>query len=271
MKLHENAALFFALIKVNSNMIDMHFDKKLNRQFDDNIKQIESRIKIYDDMNNLKFFASLNQENPVFPGEVKGYTVSVVSFCFAQNKPTLILEKFFQFLPDAQKFYDDTVKRYSRIAKMETIDVENINLYAYKINYRCSKHCCATCKFCKPQFLDPRADTKIDQYHLESYLEDTHLYEPYKGKLVCVNAKLFEPYHVINDLDKFPDRSHNSYNDYIYNEKVNHIPPRVSPECICDFYEEDRNSWRRYYYYNNNPHTLHHIAEPKPNDKGKMW
>ena len=76
-------------------MMDMHFDKRPGRKFDDNIKQIESRIKIYDDMGNMKFFVSLNQESPVFPSEVFGYTVSVVSFCFAQNRPTLILEKFF--------------------------------------------------------------------------------------------------------------------------------------------------------------------------------
>ena len=249
---------------------DFHMPAPPKRMFDDNIKQISSRIKIYDNMNNLRFFVSLEQETRSFPDEQFGFIVQVVSFCFGDNQPQTILKKFFEFLPDAQKYHAEIVKRYSRIAKAETIDAENIDLYAFKINYRCTKQCCATCKFCKPRFLDPRADAKIDCYHLESYYHDTHLYSPYRGKLVCTNQKLFEPRQVINDLDEYPDRDHNSYNDRIYNEKANHIQPVVSPECVCDFYEEDRNSWRRYLYYNNNPHTIRHLPPCPPRDKGRI-
>lgn len=254
------------------NMIPHEFHKPapLKRMFDDNIKQVTSRIKIYDNMNNLRFFASLEQQMQHVPDDKFGYVVQVTSFCFGGNPPQTILKKFFEFLPDAQKYYNEIVKRYSRIAKAETIDAENIDLYAFKINYKCTKSCCATCKFCKPQFLDPKADAKIDCYHLESYYNDTHLYQPYRGRLVCTNKKLFEPRGVINDLDEYPERDHNSYNNRICNEGPITIYPVVSPECICDFYEEDRNSWRRYLYYNNNPHTIRHLPPCPPSDKGRI-
>ena len=84
-------------------MIPHEFHKPAppKRMFDDNIKQVTSRIKIYDNMNNLRFFASLEQQMQHVPDDKFGYVVQVTSFCFGGNPPQTILKKFFEFLPDA--------------------------------------------------------------------------------------------------------------------------------------------------------------------------
>ena len=66
---------------------DFHIPAPPKRMLDDNVKQITSRIKIYDNMNNLKFFVSLEQYLQDVPVERFGYIVYVISLCFGSNEP----------------------------------------------------------------------------------------------------------------------------------------------------------------------------------------
>ena len=56
--------------------------------------------------------------------------------------------ELFLNLDHASRCYEENVREYSMIAKVETRHFQDIKIYAEKIGYHRVEECCANCRWC---------------------------------------------------------------------------------------------------------------------------
>lgn len=99
-------------------------------------------------------------------------------------------------LAEATRCYDENVREYSLIAKVETKHYQDIKIYAEKIGYHEVEECCANCRWCHKEPHKGPQPTSIRNDKLLRELKSMH------QKLVCHNYKLFAKR--VNDVER-PD------------------------------------------------------------------
>lgn len=125
-----------------------------------------------------------------------GWRVSVTALLPTEKWELIFDSELFIKLDDASKCYDENVKEYSLIAKVETKHYQDIKIYAEKIGYHRVEECCANCRWCHKKMTgEPqRAIVRNDKF-----MRDPKLVHE---RLVCLNYKLFAKR--LTDIEK-PD------------------------------------------------------------------
>ena len=92
---------------------------------------------------------------------------------------------------EASKCYDDNVRQYSLIAKVETQHYQDIEIYADKIGYRRVDECCGNCRWCHHKMIGENVVAEWNHGwvpHLDRF--GRRIGWPH-GQLVCLNYKIF--------------------------------------------------------------------------------
>ena len=196
------------------------------------VNETQKVVEIRNSFGDLRFVVSL--ASYIHDGTMtsekykdKTYLVDVISFCFRHDDPLNILHEMFYDCQEAHKCFNEVVHRYTLIAKSEVNDIQDIGIYADKINYRSVDECCATCKWAKP--LEHTDNLFGHHQHMPHMPHDTLMHGIHNhekchlhNKFVCMNRELFVNSELNGDKCKHDDFS---------------IEPEVDGNCICDFYE----------------------------------
>lgn len=146
-----------------------------------------------------------------------GWRVTVTALLPTDKWEQIFDSELFQALADATKCYDENVREYSLIAKVESQHYQDIKIYAEKIGYRKVEECCGNCRWCHKK-MTGEPDKMIVRN--DKFMSDPKLMPP---KLVCLNYKLFAKR--ITDVEA-PDF------DQL------RVQPEIDPGCVCDHFEK---------------------------------
>ena len=146
-----------------------------------------------------------------------GWRVTTTSLLPNGDWEPIFDSELFSKLEDATRCYDDNVKEYSLIAKVETKHYQDIKIYAEKIGYHKVEECCATCRWCHKKMHQEPHEVTIRH---DKFMPDPKKHE---NRLVCTNYKLFAKR--LTDIER-PDFD------------ALRIQPEVRPDCICNHFEK---------------------------------
>lgn len=203
-----------------------------------NVKEVEKTAEIKDNFDFERFkvylyssreMSTLSSTSISFPDEndqaqnslscdINGWRVTVTSLLADGNWEPIFDSKLFLRLEDATRCYDENVREYSLIAKVETRHFQDIRIYAEKIGYHRVEKCCANCRWCQLK--------KNDFMNRVTFRQDKFMHDPRVDRrqvAVCTNFKLFTKR--TTDLDK-PDFD------------CGRIQPEVDLGCVCDSFEK---------------------------------
>lgn len=145
------------------------------------------------------------------PDDKKFFEVSTTSFMYNDEERIIFTSELFEKLEDAQACYDENIRRYSMIARVETLHYQDIRIYADKIGYKRIDKCCGNCRWCRMKHIHPHHDHHLDRRH------------PHPAVFVCTNFKLFADR--LSDIEK-PDYDPTK------------IRPEVQLDCVCNSFEK---------------------------------
>lgn len=198
--------------------------------------ETQKSTEIRDSLGNLRFVVSLASYVPSTGNafdirqHAKMFLIDVLSYCYCEQPINLFHKGFYDF-EQANKCYVDKLHQYELIAKVETKDVQDIQMFADKIGYTQLDKCCATCKWAKKidrednLFDKHKADHFIDGHHMDSHDITDHKCHPNwpnheirttNEKYMCLNREIFSMSEV---GDAFS------------------VQPEVMGNCVCDKYE----------------------------------
>lgn len=214
--------------------IDRHSKKRFRGQ-PWNVAEVERTSEIKDNFGYLRFKVYLYavHSNSALSSDVgvptSKYEVSTTSFMFNNEERTIFTSEQFASLRDAQKCYENNVKQYSMIARIETKHYEDIEIYADKIGYRRVDECCANCRWCQPKPFREDKDCSLEPVDGFGRRRPDGWPVPRvpghhgRKRVVCTNYKLFAKR--LSDIDD-PDFDQAK------------IRPEVDPGCVCNAFEK---------------------------------
>lgn len=213
-----------------------------------NVAEVEKTAEIKDNFGFLRFKVYLyttmvqDQEDRL---KKKAFEVSVTSFMYNNEEQTIFTSDPFVWLKDADLCYEDNLKRYSMIAKVETMHYQDIRIYAEKIGYHHVEKCCSNCRWCMMKH-GPHHHRDVDPYYRPV---PPAANGPKRHKvLVCTNYKLFakrltdiekpgfdclkiqpevEGDFVCNSFEKRLPPNDPHFNNHCYDQYGDDLPPEV--------------------------------------------
>lgn len=184
--------------------------------------------EIRDAFKNLRYKVALMSYNVYgFDGVRLAYQIDVVN-CFSAPEELIIVSKPLDGEPlifdysYALKLYNEYVDNYTTLVKAETRDMQDMSIYADKVNYRITcPACCITCKWAQKR--------KTPGDHIVKVT----------GRLECHNPKNVSEYNFDTDSGNskhIPERPCPPYYKPNNDFKLT-LHPNVQPFGVCDNYE----------------------------------
>ena len=193
-----------------------------------NVKEVEKtaeikdnfgfeRFKVYLYASKERIEAQTNDQNDQIT-EKNGWRVTVTSLLVDGNWEPIFDSELFLNLDHASRCYEENVREYSMIAKVETRHFQDIKIYAEKIGYHRVEECCANCRWCQ---LKKTSKKDKNLVRIDKFMHDPHQVRCQVA--VCTNYKLF--------AKRLPDVEKPDFN-------MTRIQPEVDLGCVCSNFEK---------------------------------
>lgn len=237
----------------------MHNDKQPFSYKSVHVKETCKISEISDAFNQLKYKVIMSSFDIVDDGKYQlVYQIQVVNY-FTGPEPLIIFEApdldepVITDLKVATKIYNDCVQNYTALVKAETRDLQDIDVYKEKIEYKeICPECCATCKWCKSKFNDEIIHDK-EMYHFGPK-------DKFDPKIHDREIQHFDPKE-LSSKDRFdPKFNHKSdkheHNDLLFSRKMLCVNPKNIDEYKFDMYDCLPDDFARHTHEERHGHVL---------------